>query len=263
MRKVFLFGIGLAASGAMAPDVFGAVSASAVVNYQPGSAPSNFQNSGAALGEPAGDTGFGALTPFNPPFQSSDIVIIGAGGSLTLQLSAPVFAGSGPELGVFVNNGIIDVSDTGTGIAGNPAATFSAFPQANVSVSFDGLLFVPIGTGPTVFDKPTNVYTDTQISNYFAPLGTMKADVAKPFLGDLSDFDGLDYAQMLTLLDDSAGGTWLDVSATGLPVVRFVRFDVPEGASSRMVVDAVTAIPEPGALSALLLVVGATCLRRR
>jgi hypothetical protein len=53
---------------------------------------------------------------------------------------------------------------------------------------------------------------------------------------------------MLTLLNGSAGGTWLDVSGTGLSSVQFVRFEVPEGAATRMVVDAVTAVPEPAAM---------------
>jgi hypothetical protein len=65
---------------------------------------------------------------------------------------------------------------------------------------------------------------------------------------------------MLPLLDGSAGGTWLDLSSTGLASVGFVRFEVPQGADYRLVLDAVTAIPEPGAL---LPLVGALALLRR
>src|SRR5205814_9293367 len=101
------------------------VTGSSVVDYQPGSATS-FTKPAAALGLPVGDTTFGALTPFNPPFKDDQIVIVGSGGSITLRLSAQVAAGgAGPEIGVFSNNGLVDVSPGGTGAAGSPAATFS------------------------------------------------------------------------------------------------------------------------------------------
>ena len=240
------------------------VSASEVVSYTPGDAREDFRNTSAALGLPAGDTTFGALTPFNPPFSNEHLVIVGAGGELTLRLASPVIpvAGPAPELGVFVNNGLIDVSPGGTGTAGSPASTFSPAPRARVSVSNDGATFVPLaGGGLVTFDNPTNFYTDTAIENYSAPLGQRPADFSKPFAGTLSNFDGLTYEQMVQLLDGSAGGTWLDVSGTGLSGVQFVRFEVPAGTDARLVLDAVTAVPEPGGLLLLLLPLAA--LRRR
>ena len=241
------------AVGCLVPSSsFGAaVAASEVVSYTPGNAREDYRNAAAALGLPAGDTTFGALTPFNPPFSNQHIVIVGAGGELTLRLASPVAAGPGPELGVFVNNGLVDISPTGTGTAGRPPETFSPPPTALVSVSADGQQFVPLAGGATVtFDNPTNAYTDTRIENYSAPLGTRPADFGKPFTGTLSDFAGETYEQMLTRLAGSAGGTWLDVSGTGLSSVQYVRFEVPQG---RMVVDAVTAVPEPAALGLMLL----------
>src|SRR4051812_39651470 len=118
-----------------APPVHGApVSASQVVSYEPGTAREDYRDASAALGVPSGDTGFGALTPFNPPFSNQHIVIVGPGGELTLRLSSPVAAGPGPEIGVFVNNGLVDVSPGGTGTAASPASTFSPPPSARVSV---------------------------------------------------------------------------------------------------------------------------------
>ena len=228
------------------------VTASEVVSYAPGAAREDFRNALATLGLPTGDTTFGALTPFNPPFSNNQIVIVGPGGELTLRLSAPVapLPGATPELGVFVNNGLIDVSPGGTGTAGTPASTFSPAPSARVSVSADGVQFVPLTPGPLdliTFANPTNFYTDTHVDNYSAPLGTTAADFSKPFTGTLSSFDGLTYEQMVTLLNGSAGGIWLDLSGTGLSSVQFVRFEVPEGVNTRLVLDAVTAVPEPGA----------------
>ena len=242
------------------------VTASEVVSYEPGTAREDFRNSAAALGLPAGDTTFGALTPFNPPFTNQHIVIVGAGGEITLRLSAPVadVPDAAPELGVFVNNGLVDVSPGGTGTAGSPAATFSPPPTARVSVSGDGVQFIPLaGGGPLTFDNPTNFYTDTTIDNYSAPLGSRPADFSRPFGGHLSDFSGLTYPQMRQLLDGSAGGTWLDFSGTGLPAVQYVRFDVPAAEGSRLVLDAVTAVPEPGAACGALAALLALARRRR
>ena len=114
----------------------------------------------------------------------------------------------------------------------------------------DGVQFVPLTPGPldlVTFANPTNFYTDTHIDNYSAPPGTTAADFSKPFTGTLFSFDGLTYEQMVTLL-------------TGLSSVQFVRFEVPEGSSARLVLDAVTAVPEPGA--ALLLLAPLALLRR-
>ncbi len=248
------------------------ITASSVVSYTPGALQGTdlpFQNSQAALALPVGPTGidpqygfdYGALTPFNPPFQTTDIVVIGTGGQLTLQLSAPVPVKPGPSIGVFVNNGII--SSVGTGLAGNPVMFLSPTPQAMVSVSADNKTWAQVNAAPIVFDIPTNVYTDTTISEWAAPLGTKVADFSKPFTGPLSDFNGLTYPQIVTLLNGSAGGKWLDLSGTGLSEVNYIRFDVPTGANYRMAVDAVTAVPEPAGLSLIMLGAGLLLRRRK
>jgi hypothetical protein len=244
-----------------APAARAAVSAAEMLSYDPGSA-TGFTNPAASLGTPVGDTTFGALTPFNPPFSEQHIVVVGSGGHLTLRLSAPVpAAGAGPEVGVFSNNGLVDVSPNGSGVAGNPASTFSPPGRAVVSVSEDGRRFVPLDDEPVTFANPTNYYTDVRIENYSAPLGSAAADFSRPFTGTLADFGGLTYEQIVALLDGSAGGTWLDVSGTGLSSVRYVRFDVPQG--SRLVVDAVTAVPEPAGVVLLVVPLVAQLRRRR
>lgn len=263
VRSFVLFcSTGLTALTAGSPAAAAVISAAEVIDYQPGSATS-FTNPAAALGLPVGDTSFGALTPFNPPFRDNQIVIVGAGGRLTLRLSSPVSAGgTEPDIGIFVNNGLIDVSPDGSGVAGTPAATFSPLPAARVSVSEDGQTFVPLGVEPIVFSNPTNFYTDVTIANYSAPLGSVIADFAKPFAGSLPRFSGRTYSDILRLLDGSAGGTWIDVSGAGLATVSFVRFDVGSAAGDRLVLDAVTAVPEPGA-TLLFIFAGALLARRR
>jgi hypothetical protein len=238
-----------------------AIFADQVAGYTPGSAPAGFQKSQAAQGPIKGDTGFGGLTPFNPPFSDNDIVIVGAGGSLALRLSEPIRTAGG-SLGVFANNGLVDVSPDGSGRAGSPPSTFSPPPRALVSVSSDGLVYTPLVVAPVTFDNPTNAYLDTPIENYFQPPGNQPADQGKPFLGRLSDFAGETYPQMRSRLAGSAGGTWLDLAGVPLEQVRFVKFDVPAGADYRMVVDSVAAVPEPAAGVALAGLVALGLLRR-
>lgn len=233
-----------------------AITADTVVGYAPGNASATFQNSTAAVGALTGDTTYGGMNPFNPPFDPSQIVIVGAGGNLTLHLSAPV-ATSGRTLGVFVNNGLVDISADGSGQASTPAITFSDFPQAIVSVSADGSTYVPLNGGsPITFTNPSNYFLDSPIVNYFQNLGNVVADESKPFLGDITSFDGKNFQQILTVLDGSAGGNWLDLSGTALASVSDVRFTVPAGASYRMVVDGVAGVaanpvPEPASLACL------------
>jgi hypothetical protein len=255
-----------AALAALAPVVAGPILttsganvASQVVSYDHGGIASNgFQNANAALGalNPIADPVFGntILSPFNPPYRSDDIVIVGDGGQLTLKLTAPVAASaSGPEVGVFVNNGLIDI-DYPHGQNQTPAGFFSNPPQAIVSVSANGTNFVPISASPITFDGPSNYYADLGADpSNTSTAGSVVADMSKPFTGHLNDFSGLDWNATKALLNGSAGGTWLDFTATGLSSVQYVRFEVPTGAAYRMVVDAISAVPEPtsGVLIAL------------
>jgi hypothetical protein len=89
------------------------------------------------------------------------------------------------------------------------------------------------------------------------------ADFSKPFTGTLSSLNGLTYPQIVGLLDGSAGGTWLDVSGAGLSSVAYVRFDVPAVEGQRLVLDAVTAVPEPALGLSILPAIALLSRRRR
>ena len=66
----------------------------------------------------------GVVSPFNPPFLTSEIVSVGEGGHITLRLSHyAIPQAGGPEIGVFENVGLIDTNFP-NGVAGSPAATF-------------------------------------------------------------------------------------------------------------------------------------------
>src|SRR2546426_2908175 len=93
MQKIQLWVLALASSLFSLPAQ--AQSAEAVVSYSPGAGFSpGFTNPAAALGEPsratpAGTFG-GPVDPFDPAYLPSQLVSIGAGGSLTVQFSKPV-----------------------------------------------------------------------------------------------------------------------------------------------------------------------------
>jgi hypothetical protein len=248
--------------------------ADAITDYTPGSFAqttyySGYTDPSTALGPINGDTGSGyALNPFNPPFDSSQVVAVGAGGQLTLHMASPVVTGAA-ALGVFSNSGLDDTSG-GSGQAFNPATTLDedygeTDPEAIVEVSPDDVdsHFAVLNSGnPIVFTNPTNAYLDSAISNYFEPLGTQLADQYQPFTGTLASFNGKTFDQIKQLLNGSAGGNWLDLSDTGYSQISYVRFVVPAGATYGMVINSVSAVPEP-ALGLPLMIGTAALLRRR
>jgi hypothetical protein len=246
-----------------------------------GGSPLDFQP--AALGAPERFTGEGswpgAVTPFNPPFMSDEIISVGEGGHLVLRLSHfAVPQAGGPEIGVFTNTGLIDM-DYPNGLASSPAEAFGV-DSALVDVSADGTNWVSLGD--VTFDIPTNGYTDLTSGASSVP-GNVMSDFQQPFTGSLSSFDGLAYfdadgPDMLDLLAGSGGGTWLDISETGLVQVAFVRFSVADDLrpTTRLnfELDAVSishaalgaaTVPEPASVILLgsALVALALCCRRR
>jgi hypothetical protein len=158
---------------------------------------------------------------------SSEIVSVGEGGHITLRLSHyAVPQAMGPEIGVFENLGLIDTNFP-NGLAGSPAMAFG-IDSALVEVSANGAHWVSLGN--VTFDLPANGYTD--VSNPFSSTaGNSASDFQQPFIGGLTSFSGLRYfdaggPDMLELLAGSGGGTWLDISGTGLAQVGFIRLSL-------------------------------------
>ncbi len=242
--------------------------ADTVVSYDPGALTNPiFNDPAAALGGLNPDTGFGLLTPFNPPFATTDLVEVGTGGSLTLALATPA-ATTGYTLGIHAGVGLVDQDGDLTNndaFTGDPVYTFDTDPlfgglprRATVSVSFDGVDFVSLGS--VDFLLPSNVDAASTMNAPASPIND-PADPFQPFVADLQDFANRNYAGVLDVLDGSAGGTWLDLSGVALPAVNFVRFDVDASGDERFFIDAVVSVPEPS--SAALLAVSGLLLRRR
>lgn len=121
------------------------------------------------------------------------------------------------------------------------------------------------------FDIPSNYFNSSTIGpdgNYApntVPAGTPVADFSKPFLGTLNSFSSESWSQVINTLNGSAGGTWLDVSGSGLNSINYIDFAVPSTASYSMYVQAVVGVATPEPTSLSLLVVGGLALlgRRR
>lgn len=236
-----------------------------VVDYVPGTGVSaSYQNSSAALGAPTSSDGGSEISPFTPPFSSSNIVIIGPTGEITLQFSAPLTPDTGEQIGVFTNTGLPAKNNGGVITAGT--GTLGQADTAIVSVSADGQNWIALNNGePINLTMPSDAYTDAILSGTSGVSisgGTVPADPFEPFTGSLSDFAGLTYPQMQALFAGSFGGAWVDASSAGLDQINFVRFDVPAG--DRLVLDAVTGeSPAPEPASAAVLACGALLLMRR
>src|SRR5687768_10653946 len=140
--------------------------ASQVVSYTPAVAEPDLRDPAAALGSPDDVTGenplasryFGfpnILSPFSPAYQGDEIVGVGEGGQITLQLSHFAIPGPGREIGIFSNFGLRD-ADYPNGTNTNPASSFGLRRPINVEVSADGVTFVPAALNvslehPTLF----------------------------------------------------------------------------------------------------------------
>jgi hypothetical protein len=239
-----------------------------VVSYNAGTTPAaGFLSAASAFGSPERFTGEGvfpsAVSPFSPPFLSSELVSIGEAGQLTLRLSNYALPqANGAEIGIFSNFGLIDANYP-NGEAGSPAGGFGPPDSATVEVSENGASWSSLGA--FTFDIPSNGYTDLS-DPFAASAGAALSDFQQPFTGSLAGFNGLKYVDaagpdILELLAGSGGGKWLDISASGLAKVGFVRFSVADDllASTRLnfELDAVSiahaalgaaTVPEPSAL---------------
>jgi hypothetical protein len=160
----------------------------------------------------------GNFSPFNPHYRGGEVVQIGQGGQITVRLERFVHPSPGtPSLGVWEN--VFLVMGPGD-LAGSPASVFGA-DSAMLEASADGINFYPVGVFS--FDWFGNYWTDSAGPYAKAP-GAIRADFGTPHGRSLPEFSGLSYGGILSLLNGTGGGTWIDLSASGLDRVGWVRF---------------------------------------
>ena len=277
--------IGAMALVMSAANAHAASYASRVVSYTPGSASPLWQNPSAALGaasvltgeNPAASNYFGfpnILSPFSPAYQGDEIVQIGEGGQLTLQLSNFAVVGGGKELGIFTNVGLID-ADYPNGMNTFPATSFGG-GSANVSVSADGANWVSLGSKD--FLMPSFLFPNANPYLTAPPPSAQMANFGLPMLNGFACFNGHDWTKTqncfaVTPSVWSAGGDWIDLASSGLPQVGYIRFEIPSdgdlNTDLRLAIDTVainnaavgSPVPEPAGLLALPLI--GLALRRR
>jgi hypothetical protein len=242
--------------------------ASQVLQYVPGTggAP-GYNTPSAALGEPSrvtpGPFG-GPVDPFSPAYLDSQLVSLGAGGSLTLRFDQPIandpFNPHGLDFLIFGGSGFIitNAFDENFQFIGTPATDGSLFGaqsgDSRVLVSADGLEFFTLN--PALAPAVERLFPTDGSGDF-----TRAVD---PTL-DLSDFAGLTLDGIRTLYAGSGGGAGFDIAwaqdSNGLPVtldaIRYVRIDILSGKAEIDAVGAVGAVPEP---SSWLLLLGGTAL---
>ena len=242
--------------------------ANQVVSYVPGTIPdASYNNPSAALGglNPVTGTFDGTsyyLTPFNPAFSASDLVEVGAGGSLVLKL-AQTASTNGYTIGVHTGFGLVDAAYP-NGTNTDPATYVDSWlRQANVQVSADGVNWGNLGT--ITFSNPSNINTGAATDPEGGSPGVgPAANPGKPFLGSLSSFNGQNWQGTLAELNGSAGGAWLNLNGVtdenGNPIsgVNYIQFTVPgappldpgTGNPEIMTVDAVVGTNSNASISA-------------
>jgi hypothetical protein len=264
MKKNQLFVLVLA--GALfVPVITRAQFADTVVSYTQGSGvQSGYNNSSAALGAPTTFIGYQNTDPFNPPYQSSDIVGIGTGGSLTLQFNTPIQNNPGNPYGLdFIIFGHAGFTITNDDYSGGGITDGSLFQggtaDVRVSVSADGTTFYTLN--PSLTPIVDGLFPTDASGNPFLPVN--------PSL-TATDFAGQDLAGIESLYNGSAGGAGFDIGwaidrsdqSVSLPSIDYIRLDVL-GDGTPAYIDAISVVPEPTTPTLAIIGAGLFLLRRR
>ena len=214
--------------------------ANAVLSYNSGTGfPAGYTNTSSALGSPALGSG---VTPFAPPFSKSQLVSIGTGGEITLQMSSPILNTPANPYGLdfitFANSFFIE---SGSGqSATNTGSLFFHQASVQIQVSQDGVAWYTLNPALT---PPAGEWFPT----YGGGDPLLPVD---PALMNSADFTGLTLAQTESLYSGSAGGTGYSLSwaqnangnSVDLASADYVQIDVESGVLD---LDAVSVVPEP------------------
>jgi hypothetical protein len=244
--------------------------ADAVVDYVPGTGfASGYTDPTRALGEPARVTpGLfgGPVDPFNPPYLTSQLVSLGAGGVLTVQFNSPILNRAANPFGldflIFGNAGFIitNALDPDFNFLGTPATDGSLFAHNNgatrVSVSADGLTFYALN--PLLTPTVDGLFPTDGSGDFQRPVN--------PALGG-GDFAGQTLAGIRALYAGSGGGAGYDLDwaqdgngqSVALAQASFVRVEVLSGKSE---IDAFAVVPEPATWALGAVALGALWLAR-
>jgi hypothetical protein len=248
MFKIPFWALAIAGASLVSPvhaDTF----ADAVIAYNPGTGfAAGFTNPAVALGQPTTN-----VTPFSPAFLKTQIVSLGAGGSLTVRFDTPIQNNSANSYGldftVFGNSGFTITNGNFSGGGITDGSLFgNNTGSTRVWVSADNLTYYQLN--PLLAPVVDGLFPTAGTGNFNLPVN--------PALGQ-SAFAGQNFAGIAALYGGSAGGTSFDISwaqdslgnSVFLSDIDYVRVDVLTGKSE---IDgfAVVAAPEPAAWALLL-----------
>lgn len=276
MRIPFCSLLAATAAGAVAPSM-ATPFATAVMSYDAGSnANPSYADPSAALGSAARTTGSGAffsgITPFNPAFNTDQLVSVGSGGQITLGFDAAITNDDAHRFGVdlilfgnafFVDQSFFDADPTNdaSGVLGSQPAVFGSAGIADVFVSEDGLDWrLAAVTSLNLF--PTLAYSDFTQTTPPGP-GLAPTDYTRAInpATTLADLAGMSFTELLAFYDGSGGGVGIDIASTGLTSARFVRIENNSNAAFNL--DAVGVVPAPPTAAVALAGIGLLARRRR
>lgn len=224
-----------------------------VINYQPGTtAAAGYTNTSAVLGGPSAQTvdptfGTSPVDPFSPPYLKTQLLSVGANGSLTVHFATPVLNLPGNPFGidfsVFGDTGFVITNGDFSGGGITDGTLFgNNTGSTRVSVSADGVTYYTLNPSlAPIVDAglPTDGNGNPMITLDPALKGTA--------------FSGKNLDQIRALYKGSAGGAGYDIAwaqdangnAVALDKINFVKIDVLSGHSE---IDALVAVPEPTTL---------------
>jgi hypothetical protein len=247
--KKFCLALALA-GGVIVPLNSHAQFADAVISYNSGTGfAAGYTSPSAALGAPASGS---AITPFAPPFSKTQLVSIGAGGEITLQLSTPILNDPADPYGVnfmlFANQFFIENSkDEVSGLSDHVDSIL-------VQVSPDDSTWYTLN--PSLAPQPGTLFPTAGNGNPLVPVN--------PAL-TLANFTGQTLAGVESLYNGSAGGTRYDLDwatnslgdSVDLASADYVRIEVQSGVLDLDAVSVTQAAPEAMPTSWVLMVIGA------
>jgi hypothetical protein len=269
MQKVRFFL--LAAAGALSVCNLRAQFADSVVAYNPGSGfTTGYTNSIAALGSPSRQTvdpdplfgGTYPVDPFSPPYLSTQLVSLGAGGSLTVRLSTPAVNDPAHPWGVdFILFGNSGFAITNGDFSGGGITDGSLFGNNNgatrVSVSLDNVTYYTLN--PALAPAVDGLFPTDGSGDFLKPVNPALVN---------NEFAGKDLAGIRGLYGGSGGGTGFDIgwardpngNTVNLSPVNFIRVDVLSGKSE---IDGFAAVPEPATWALGAVFAGILWIQRR
>ena len=267
-KKLF---VSLALAGLfVSPTLTRAQFAGSVAAYTEGSGVlPGFDKSTAALGAPSTQTidpdpvygGTFPVDPFDAPYLSSQIVGVGTGGSLTLQLNTPIQNNPGNPFGldfiIFGHAGFIE--DFGTGTAVDGSLYTGGTSDVRVSVSADGNSFYTL-----------NPLLTPQVDGLFPTDGSGNPSLPVNPALTAADFAGEDLNGIRALYAGSAGGAGFDLGwamdannqSVSLSSVDYVRLEVLNDGTPAYI-DAISVVPEPATWTLAMAGAGLFLFRRR